>query len=288
MVTFQQQETTAAWATHRLRLFDAATSPTICYAAGNWTPNKEHERMIQSTQRKMLRLIIRTKRRYKKIVKQKDKTNEEKDTNDMSSIGDESEDGQSSNTHKDQDSDVSFENDTEEEIDTTEIEEEDWIEYIKRSTNDAMEKMENAKIRCWNETHKRMKWRLALRIATSPSDRWLMKAAEWNPELSSKYRTNRAIGRQRKRWEDDINEFLKLVEHETENFIESNSQINKTWINTAKDRGRWTLLEEKFTMTSEERHENNARLRMRRNNQSRPARYVNRVRLSDEEVANIT
>ena len=62
-------------------------------------------------------------------MKQKDKTNEEKDTNDLSSIGDESEDGQCSNTYKDQDSDLSFVNDTEEEIDTTEIEEEDWIEY---------------------------------------------------------------------------------------------------------------------------------------------------------------
>ena len=131
-----------------------------------------------------------------------------------------------------------------------------------------------------------MKWRLALRIATSPSERWLIKAAEWNPEFSSKYRTNRAIGRPRKRWEDDVNEFLKLVEHETENLTESSSQINKTWINTAKDRGRWTPLEEKYTMTSEERHENNAR--MIRNNQSEPARYVNGVRLSDEEVANIT
>ena len=132
----------------------------------------------------------------------------------------------------------------------------------------------------------KMKWRLALSIATSPSQRWLMKAAEWNPELSSKYRTDKAIGRPRKRWEDDINEFLTLVEDETENFIESRSQINKTWINTAKDRGRWTLLEEKYTMTLEEPHDNNAR--MRGNSQSRPARYVNGVRLSDEEVANIT
>ena len=55
-------------------------------------------------------------------------------------------------------------------------------------------------------------------IATSPRERWLMKAAEWNPELSSKDRTNRAIGRPRRRWEDDINELLKLVEDETENF----------------------------------------------------------------------
>ena len=73
-ISFYQQETTeiksrirAAWATfhkyrqeltsknymlkHRLRLFDAAVSPTLRYAAGTWTPSKEHERMIQSTQR---------------------------------------------------------------------------------------------------------------------------------------------------------------------------------------------------------------------------------------------
>ena len=50
-----------------------------------------------------------------------------------------------------------------------------------------------------------------MRIAASPNERWLIKAAEWNPELSSKYRTNRSIGRPRKRWEDDINEFLKQI-----------------------------------------------------------------------------
>ena len=151
-----------------------------------------------------------------------------------------------------------------------------------------MEKMGNEKIRCWNKTQKKMKWRLGMRIATSPSERWLIKAAEANPELSSKYRTNRAIVRPKKRWEDDVNEFLKLAEDETENFTENSSQINKTWINKAQDRGRWTSLEEKYTMTSEERQENNARMRIRRNSHNRPARYVNGVRLSDEQVANNT
>ena len=92
-ISFHQQETLeiksrirAAWATfhkyrqeltskkillnYRLRLFEATVSPTVCYAAGTWTLCKEHERMIQSTQRKMLRLIIQTKRKYKKIEKQ--------------------------------------------------------------------------------------------------------------------------------------------------------------------------------------------------------------------------
>ena len=74
----------------------------------------------------------------------------------------------------------------------------------------------NAKIRSWIKTHKRMKWRLALRIASLPSERWIVKAAEWNPELSSRYKTYRAIRRLRRRWEDDINEFLKVEETETE------------------------------------------------------------------------
>ena len=214
---------------------------------GNMGTHKEHERKMQSTQRKMLRLIIQTKRIYKKIVKQKDKTNEEKDTNDLSSTGR----GRLDRIHK------------------------------KRSTNDAIERMGNVKIRCWNKTHKRMKWRLALRIATSPSERWLMKAAEWKPELSSKYRTNRAIGRPRKRWEDDINGFLKQVE-------DRKQQPNQQNMDQQSKRPRkMNFTRRKYTNTSEEQ-ENNARLKMRRNNQSRPARYVNRVRLSDEDVANIT
>ena len=108
--------------------------------------------------RKMLRLITQTKRRHKKIVKRKDETNEKRDTDDLGSTGDESEYGQSSNTHNGQDSEISFEDETDEEIDTTVIEKEDGKEYITRSTDEAMEMMENTKIRCWIKTHKRMEW----------------------------------------------------------------------------------------------------------------------------------
>ena len=140
---------------HRVRLFDAAITPTMCYASGTWASTKEHERMTQSTQRKMLRLIIQTKRRYKKIVKHKVKTSEEIDDIDSSCTGDESEDGQSSISHNDQDSDVSSESDNDEEIHAAEIEEEDWVDYNQRSTNEPMEKMGKEKIRCWKNTHKK-------------------------------------------------------------------------------------------------------------------------------------
>ena len=81
-----------------------------------------------------------------------------------------------------------------------------------------------------------MKWKLALRIATSPSERWLKKAAEWNPDLSSRFKTNRAIGRPRKRWRDDINDFLKqeFEENENENPIERSNHTNKNLINIAR------------------------------------------------------
>ena len=106
----------------------------------------------------MLRLIIQTKKKYDKIEKQAlgpKEENGEVDINEMCSTDDESGDGQRTTTQNDVDSEVSFEDDAIEEIDTTVIEEEDWIEYIKRSTEDAMEKMERAKIRCWNRTHKK-------------------------------------------------------------------------------------------------------------------------------------
>ena len=153
-VTFLQQETTeirngirVAWATfqkyrqeltsknymlkHRLRLFDAV----IMLRVGNMDIHQRARKneTIDATQNAPTHHT--NEKKIQKIVKQKVKTNEEKDTNDLSSTGDESEDGQSSNTHKDQDGDVSFENDTEEEIDATEIEEEeeeDWIDCIKK------------------------------------------------------------------------------------------------------------------------------------------------------------
>ena len=79
---------------------------------------------------------------------------------------DETDTGNSSNTDCDQDSDISFMNDTDAEIDTAEIEEEDWIDHMKRSTEEAMEWMRTAKIHCWIKTHRRMKWRLAMKIAS--------------------------------------------------------------------------------------------------------------------------
>ena len=106
----------------------------------------------------MLRLIIQTKRKYKKIEKQDIEPKEENgnvDITEKCSTDDESGDGQITKSTDDVDSEVTFDEDSDKDIDTVEIEEEDWIDYIKRSTVDALDKMERAKIRCWNRTDKK-------------------------------------------------------------------------------------------------------------------------------------
>ena len=198
-------------------------------SAKDAAPHHTDEKKIQKIERK-------------KVVDHKiEEENEDRTEN--CSTDDKSGDDQSTNSEDDMDSGVTFEEDSEKDIDTAEIEEEDWFEYIRRSTAEAVDKMDQTKIRCWNKTHKKMKWKLALRIATSPSERWVKKAAEWNPETSSKYKTSRSIGRPKKRWEDDINDFLKQNYDETK--MEETRENKTSWISTANDRKEWTRLEEK-------------------------------------------
>ena len=70
-----------------------------------------------------------------------------------------------------------------------------------------------------------------MRIASSPDERWTKEAAEWNG-LSIKHQTYRPVGRPKKRWEDEINDFLKP--EETEETKGNEKKNNDTWIKVAK------------------------------------------------------
>ena len=93
--------------------------------------------------------------------------------NDFTSDKDTEDDSQQ-DSNKDQDSEVSFQDEVDEEIDATENEE-DWIEFIKRSTKEAEDHMEKHKIPCWIEVHRRTKWRMARRIVFLNGKRWNKK-----------------------------------------------------------------------------------------------------------------
>ena len=67
--------------THRLRLFNMMITPTLSYASGTWTLSKKHERMIRSTQRKILRFFVQSKRKYKKKTQSCRNDEDEEDKN---------------------------------------------------------------------------------------------------------------------------------------------------------------------------------------------------------------
>ena len=220
-ITFEDQETEeiknrlkAAWAAfhkyrqeltskdyrlcHRLRLFSMVVTPTMTYASSTWTLTLKHEKMIKTAQRKMLRLIVQTKRKYKPkkvTANKKDEGTEKGNEEGKEDLTDkETEEGSEQNSNKDQDSDVSFQEDADEEIDATENEE-DWIEYIKRSTKEAEKHVEKHKIKCWIEIHRRQKWRMARRIITLPVIRWNRRVFNWHPGLDTSVRARRQVGR---------------------------------------------------------------------------------------------
>ena len=51
---------------HRMRLFHSTVQPTMLYGCGCWTMTKAREHQIRTTQRRMLRRVIGTKRWTKK------------------------------------------------------------------------------------------------------------------------------------------------------------------------------------------------------------------------------
>ena len=274
-ITFQDQETEeiknrlkAAWAAfhkyrqeltsrdyrlcHRLRLFNMVITPTLTYASGTWTLTKKHEQMIRKAQRKMLRLIIQTKRRYKKKVKtsnnKKEEVPEEKKNENSEDISDkDTEDDMQEDSIKDQDSDVSFQEEADEEIDETENEE-DWVSFIKRSTEEAEQHMEKHKLPCWIEVHWRTKWRMARRIVTLNKRRWNKRVFDWQPGLDPTLHPKRSVGRPKRRWEDDLNEFTGTEEGKDKAQYELKN--NNSWMNEIEDYKEWKKDEENFSKCS--------------------------------------
>ena len=116
-----------------------------------------------------------------------------------------------------------------------------------------------------------------------PDERWAKKAAKWNPGLSTTQQTNRPVGRPNKRWEDEINDFLKP--EETEETKPDEKKKNDASIKTAKKREIWKAMESEYAKTASV-----DRTHSRRYSQQdpvRPARYLNGVKLDEYEVATI-
>ena len=81
-----------------------------------------------------------------------------------------------------------------------------------------------------------------MRTASLSDGWWSRKTSEWNPGLDNCIKTNRLVGRPRKRWEDEINEFTQT--EETEEYRGNDLKNNDSWLLQPKQQKVWKALEE--------------------------------------------
>ena len=179
-----------------------------------------------------------TKRRQRKKSKRKKKPKE----NELNCVTDEeTEEGSKQSLNCDQDSDVSFQEENDEEIDRVEIEEEVWVEYIKRHKRGRRTHDED-KDTLLDRSSPKDEVENDVENCVSSQERWTRKITEWNPGLDSNIKTSRPVGTPRKRWEDEINDCLRPEESEE---TKRNDLKNK-WKVQAKKPKEWKEKEEQF------------------------------------------
>jgi len=110
----------------------------------------------------------------------------------------------------------------------TDDEEEEWVNYILRSTRIAERCMEEAGIESWVGAQRRRKLRWAGHLARLQDRRWTQLALYWTPS------GHRRVGRPLSRWEDSLVEFFRT------------SGQDVAWYVQAQDRTAWRMLEESF------------------------------------------
>ena len=155
---FKQELTSKHYAlSYRLRLFDTVVTPTVLYGVGTLAMTKTHEELLQRTQRRMLRMVLGSKRRPLPSEKVVDAVDFDSDA--------EKEDLEQLVSENARDS----------------RELEPWVDWIKRATHDVEEKCKKLDIPSWVGKARSLKWSLAQRIIVQESSRWSRQILAWGP-----------------------------------------------------------------------------------------------------------
>ena len=90
--------------------------------------------------------------------------------------------------------------------------------WIQRVTHRVELQMKRLKLDSWIEKARRLKWKLAQRIACMEEDRWPHRMLLWRPDLhyDGKYcKAHRRQARPKRRWTDDLSQFTTTVLQQT-------------------------------------------------------------------------
>ena len=160
----------------RLKLFHATVSPTVLYGSGSWTMSADRERLLRTTQRRMLRILLGSFRRP--------------DSASCSTLSDAGESEEKEETQQDGEDDYM-------EIGET------WVEWMQRTTHILEAHMKKTGLEDWVVIQRRRKWRLAGHCARRVDQRWSKRLLTWWPVGGA-----RARGHPKLRWIDEINLFM--------------------------------------------------------------------------------
>jgi hypothetical protein len=182
---------------HRLKLVQSIITSTALYSAGTWTMTADRERLLRTTQRKMLRQMTKIGRKV-------------------------------AENHDSSSSETGSEN-SEQDLGTECLE--PWIDWIKRATDISEQIARKYGICDWTEEQRRRQWRLAGHMARRKDNRWATKLLHWNP--TNGYRSR---GHPAKRWSDELvkfhksiyDRFCKLSLHMDEDWRQT-AQHQQTW-----------------------------------------------------------
>ena len=162
----------------RLRLFEATVTKAALYGSETWVPTAEMARRLSTTQRKMLRWMVGTRRRV-----------------DHAQWDDETDSELSEPPAEGDLNDAPFGGDTLEA----------WEDWIKRATEVGEEELRRAKIEDWCRQQRRSYWRWAGHVARMQDGRWTVQLLNWVPDEGS-----RRVGRPNKRWVDELEDYIRL------------------------------------------------------------------------------
>ena len=198
----------------RLRLFDSTVSATALYGCEAWTLKEQDKRRLRATQRKMLRMVLGTKRR---LVRSQEGSSTSSDGSSAPADGDES----------------------------SQYALEPWKDFLTRATRLVEQKTSELGMQEWLTTWRRRQWTWAQKLVKNGGHKWSHKALEWSPFLHASRGGVRPQARPKKRWSDDINGYLNA-----KGISEPWTQLaakSETWTELENDFLTYGLLTERTT-----------------------------------------
>ena len=112
------------------------------------------------------------------------------------------------------------------------VEEESWVDWIRRATRNAEGHLRRLKIEDWVTKSRRMKWSWAGHVARRNDGRWSTAILNWKP-VGGK----RKVGHPTARWRDDLASFCKTYIMDLD---------EDEWVLLTQDREGWATHEAEY------------------------------------------